>query len=121
MSQTNIATQTMQGPFPVAFSSGLLKLLLTAADSVNGNSFVSTNREVLLVYNTDSASHNLTISSAPDNEKHRSGDLTAYAIPAGEMHAFDFRGGDDGWRQSNGKVNFIGADATLKFAVVTNP
>ena len=122
MSRTNIATQTPVGPYPAggAVSPGALKVNFTAADVSNHNEFMYSGKEILLVTNTDSASHNVTFTSAPD-EHGRSGDIATYAVPAGETHCFDFRQGAAGWLQSDGHVYFQGDNALLLFAILTIP
>src|ERR1041385_6952722 len=102
MARTNIGAQTPVGPFPAggSVSAGALKINFTAADVSNHNKAPYTGKEVLLVWNTDSGSPNLTLTSAPD-EHGRSGDITSYAVPAGEIHEFSFRQGASGWQQSD--------------------
>jgi hypothetical protein len=119
MSRTNIATQTPKGPYPAGgvVSALALDLAWAAADVSNHNEFVYTGREILLVWNTDTASHNLTLTSAPD-EHGRSGDIGSYAVAAGVVSAFNFRSGSAGWLESDGHVYFQADDATMKFAII---
>lgn len=121
MSQTNIATQTPVGPYPSggAVSAGALDLVWTAADVSNGNKFPFTGKEVLLIWNTDTASHHATLSSAPD-EHGRTDDITSYALSAGDIACFSFRGGLAGWLQSSDNSVHISSDSALvKFAILT--
>ena len=120
MSRTNIAAQTPLGPFPAggAVGAGALKINWAAADVSNHNEFILSGKEVLLVWNTDTGAHNLTLTSAPD-QRGRSADVSGYSIPAGEIHAFSFRQGADGWQQTDGHVFFQADDATVKFAVLS--
>jgi hypothetical protein len=122
MARTNIAGQNPAGPFPAGATvgAGALDLVWTAADTVNNNEFPFTGRDILLVQNTDSASHNLTITSSPD-EHGRTADVTSYAVAAGKISAFSFRQGAAGWQQNDGHVYFAGDNALLKFAVITLP
>jgi hypothetical protein len=122
MSRTNIATQTPVGPYPAGGSVAALALDLawTGADTSNHNEFLFSGKEVLLVWNTDTASHNLTLTSAPD-EHGRSGDVTSYAVAAGVVSAFNFRAGSAGWLESDGHVYMQGDSALLKFAILTIP
>ena len=71
MSRTNIADQIPVGPYPTSVGATALDLVWTAADVSNHNEAILTGKEVLLVWNTDSASHNLTITSlAPGRARH---------------------------------------------------
>ena len=120
MSRTNIATQTPVGPYPAGgvVSALGLDIAWTAADVSNHNEFLFSGKEILLVKNTDSASHNLTLTSAPD-EHGRSADITTYAVGAGLTSAFSFRGGSAGWLESDGHVYLQGDNAMLFFAILS--
>lgn len=120
MSRTNIATQTPVGPYPAggAVSGGQLDLTWQTADTTNNNEFVFTGKEVLLVWNPDTAAHHLTLSSAPD-EHGRSSDITSYSVGAGVISAFSFRSGSVGWLQSDGHVYFSSDSALVKFAILS--
>lgn len=120
MTQTLINSQVPVGPFiagqPVAAA---LDLAWVAADTVNGNSFKLTGHEVLLVWNTHATlAYTFTLSSVPDRDQ-RSEDVTAYSVLAATISAFSFLGAAEGWAQPGGLVNFLGANASLKFAVLT--
>jgi hypothetical protein len=123
---TQIAPQPVVGPypsFPVAPAS--LDLVFAAAD-VSGNFFTadqiavtvgsgSIGGDILLVWNTDTNPHNLTISSQPLNG--RTGDITSYAVGAGVISAFKFSQ-LAGWQ--NGTTVSLTADSALvKLAVLT--
>src|SRR5579863_9076738 len=96
---TQIAVQPIAGPYPVVpVAPASLDLAFVAAD-VSGNFFTadaisltvgsnSIGGDILLVWNTDAAPHNLTITSQPLNG--RSGDITSYAVGAGVISAFKF-------------------------------
>jgi hypothetical protein len=120
MSRTNIATQIPVGPYPAGgiVAALALDLAWVGADVSNHNEFQFTGKEVLLVWNTDTASHNLTVTSAPD-EHGRADDIASYAVAAGVVSAFSFRAGGAGWLQSDGHVYFQGDNALLKFAILS--
>jgi hypothetical protein len=122
MARTNIPGQTPVGPFPAGgtVSAAALDLTMTAADTSMHNKTPFTGRDILLVQNTDSASHNLTITSAPD-EHGRSSDIASYAVGAGKISAFSLRGGAAGWLQSDGNLYYQGDSAMLFFAVLSTP
>jgi hypothetical protein len=108
----------MIGPYPTALplSSEALKVTMAAADASNGNSFPLTGSEKLLIQNTDSSAHTVTISSVAING--RTGDITTYSVGAGEIHAFDFHGGIAGWQQSDGTVHLAVSSALIYFGVL---
>lgn len=114
---TPITTQTPVGPYPGSVSAGSLDITMTAADNVNGNSFVITGHEILLIWNTDSAAHTVTISSVADSLG-RTGDVTSYSVGATTHSAFSFLGGVNGWQQPGGTVNFTANSNLIKFAVL---
>lgn len=63
-------------------SSTALNPTLTAADNVNFNYFVASGRDLVVVYNSDTAPHNLSVVSAPDACTGRKSDIVNYVIPA---------------------------------------
>jgi hypothetical protein len=58
----------------------------------------------------------VTISSVAING--RTGDITTYSVPANSIAAFSFRGGLQGWQQSNGNVNLATSSALIYFGVI---
>ncbi len=117
---TVITTQSPKGPYPGTVSAGQLDLTWTAADTVNGNAFVMTGHEILLMWNPDASAHTVTISSVSD-VRNRTGDVTNYSIAATTISAFNFVGLTDGWQQSNGQVYFSSNSNLIKFAIITEP
>lgn len=123
MSQTNIATQGVIGPYPAGGSVAALALDLTwtVADVSNGNKFTFTGKEILLIWNTDSSGHHCTFSSVADS-KGRTNDVTAYALAAADIARFSFRGGAEGWQQSaDGSIHISADNALVMFAILTIP
>jgi len=119
MSQTALpATNAIVGPYPAALpvSAGALAVTMTAADASNGNSFVLTGSEILLIQNTDSSAHTVTISSVAING--RTGDITTYSVAANSIAAFSFRGGVSGWQQTDGTVHLAVSSALIYFGVI---
>lgn len=113
---TSIAVQTPLGPYPGAVGSGALNFALAAADPSNGNSFALTGREVLLVFNSDvAAAHTVTFTSAPDPQG-RTSDITSYSVASGAYAIFSYRGGVNGWRQSDGTAHLMASSASIEFA-----
>jgi hypothetical protein len=118
--ETALSIITPKGPYDAVAANGL-DFAFTAADAVNGNSFICTGRELLLIRNdhqTDPAT--ITITSAPDPYG-RTKDIAAYSLAAGEFAAF-WIGKSIGWRQSDGKVWLsIAGTGTIKLAVLRIP
>jgi hypothetical protein len=123
---TQIVPQPIVGPYPtLPVTAASLDLAFVAAD-VTGNFFTadqisvtvgagSIGGDILLVWNTDAAPHNLTISSQPLNG--RTGDITSYVVGAGVISAFKFSQ-LAGW-QSGSTVTFTADNALVKLAVLT--
>lgn len=116
MARTALTKVTPKGPY-TAISPGDLALAFTAADAVNGNKFPLSGTEIVLMQNTDTGAHHVTISSTPD-DKGRSGDIASYSIAAGAFAVWSARGAHDGWKESDGNLYISADDATIKFAVL---
>lgn len=91
----------------------------TAADVSNKNSFASTGREILLVFNSGASEYTATITSAPD-DLGRTKDIDAYALAAGDYALFG-PVKQKGWKQSDGKVYLEANNAAVKFLVIRLP
>ena len=120
MARTALTVAVPKGPYDAVTANGL-DFAFTAADEVNGNAFVCTGRELVLVRNTHATdAATVTITSAPDPYG-RTKDITAYSLAAGEFAAF-WIGRSIGWRQSDGKVWLdAGGSGTIEFAVLRIP
>ncbi len=120
MARTALTVPTPKGPYDAVSANGL-DFPFGAADDVNGNSFVCSGRELVLMHNdhaTDAAT--VTIASAPDPYG-RTKDITTYSLAAGEFAAF-WIGRTAGWRQSDGKVNLdVAGSGTIKLAILRIP
>lgn len=106
----------------VAVTANQLALTLTACDAVNGNSFISTGREVIIADNTDSTAHTFTVSSVPDQLGRSDTSLTNYSLAAsgttGSFSVIQFKW-QTGWLQSGGQVvNMTCSSNLIKFAIL---
>jgi hypothetical protein len=103
----------------VAVTAGQLTLTFTACDNVNGNFFVGTGREVLVVQNADGASaHTFTVSSVADQLGRTDTSLTGYSVAASTTVAVQMKY-LAGWLQSGGQnVNVSCNSNQIKFAVL---
>lgn len=117
--QTPLTVAVPLGPYVTGQpTAGTLNYTYAACDATNGNSFVVTGREVLLVQNTSTmTAYTFTISSVADNLG-RTNDVTSYSVAASAFAAFNFRGGTSGWEQSDGTVHLSCSNAALSFAVL---
>lgn len=90
----------------------------SAADTVNGNAFLSSGNDMLCVFNSDTNPHSFTISSAPD-EFGRFADVS-YSVAAG-LYSFVTINTASLYIQPNtNEVLIACASALVKFLVVTN-
>lgn len=89
-----------------------------AMDAANGNSFVATGKETILVKNTSAdTGRTLGIVSAPDRMG-RTGDfsqLIAFGVEVAIRPALK------GWRLANGTIKLTAATADLEVAVLRDP
>lgn len=120
MSQTALTVQPVVGPYPALPVAALaLAVAFAAGDNANGNSFPVTGKEVILVQNSDSVAQTVTLSSVAD-ALNRTGDITAYSIPAGAFAAFT-PSQITGWKQTDGTMHLACSAATIKFAILRLP
>lgn len=118
--ETALPIITPKGPYDAISANGL-DFEFTEADAVNGNAFVCTGRELIVIRN-DHASDpaTVTILSAPDPYG-RTKDIATYSLAAGEFAAF-WAGKTAGWRQSDGKLWLsVAGTGTIKFAILRIP
>lgn len=103
----------------VSVTAGQLVVTMTACDNVNGNSFVSTGREVLLVQNTAGGAGTFTVTSVADALGRTDTSLTAYSLAASAIAAVQMKY-QTGWVSGSGTatVTLACSAATMKFAVL---
>ncbi len=105
---------------PSAYAIVPVALAFTAWDAANGNKFISTGREILLVKNAHATlAKTVTIPSVADDQG-RTGDITAYSIPALATYTFQ-QFAQDGWKQSDGYINVDGSTTDIQFCVLQLP
>jgi len=63
-------------------TAGQLTVTPVACDTVNGNTFTATGREILILQNTDSSTHNITVTPVADPYGGTNTSLTNYSLPA---------------------------------------
>jgi hypothetical protein len=120
MARTAIAAFSPPGSKPVLpLGAGSAQLTGQAADAVNFNSTPCTGREMVIVHNTDVGAQTVTFHSVAD-AFNRTGDITAYSIPAGKKAVFGpFRPSE--WRQADGNLYIDASSANVLIDVVTLP
>jgi hypothetical protein len=120
MPETALPIITAKDPFAVIAADGI-DFVFTACDVANGNDFVSTGRELILVQNSGAAPYTVTVTSVLD-EKNRTGDVGPYTLAAGEFACITagltlLRG----WRQSTSKIKISASNIAVKFAIIKLP
>src|ERR1700676_3677953 len=65
---TVLSTQVLliNGSANAPITAGSLTITFTACDAVNGNSFTSTGREVLVIFNSGGSAYTVTVNSVAD-------------------------------------------------------
>ena len=120
MARTALPIIAPLGSYPaLPITAGAATYVLTAADIVNNNSFVSTGRELLLIQNTAAGAGTVTVHSVADGLQ-RVGDITTYSVPAA---GFAVLGpfNKAGWVQTDGTIWLDGSAITILFAVIRLP
>lgn len=115
MARTVITPISQTSKYPTAFTA----VTWTAADPTNGNRFVLTGRETLLVRNVG-ATTNVTFFSSTSEPQNRSGDITNSSL-ATNGHATLGPLALNGWRQEDGYAWVTGQTANIEFAVLRQP
>lgn len=118
---TAITVQTIKGPFE-AITAGGADFTFAAGTITDGDTFVCTGREILIVTNTEVADAKTVTITSVDDEKGRSEDITAYSLAAGDFAVFGVGlTNSKGWKSTAGKVRITVSAATVKVAVLRLP
>jgi len=104
---------------PKGYGTAGVAVTFTAWDATNGNQFLCTGKEVLVVQNSGVAPQTVTITSQADPYG-RSGDITAESIAIGAFHVFQ-QFPQEGWADAGGMVHVDGSTVDIKFAVLRLP
>jgi hypothetical protein len=115
---TVLSTQVLliNGSANAPITAGSLAITFTACDATNGNSFTSTGREVLLIFNSGGSTYTVTVNSVADQLNRLDTSLTAYSLSAGAYAAVQMKN-LTGW-QSSGSISMTCTNAAVKFAVI---
>lgn len=93
---------------------------MTAGDASNGNDFVSSGDEIVIVQNTHATlAYTVTFTSVADS-LNRTGDITAYSLAAGDIAVFGpFPA--HGWRYTGNKIRVTVSNASVKIGLKRLP
>lgn len=119
MARVLVAAQVAPGAYPVVTANSR-DLAMQAGDASLGNyTPLVEGKTLIIVQNTDSGAHTITITSVVDTPFNRLGNVVAYSLGAGELAFFGpFKAA--GWLQSAPAGIWIDVDdATMKIAVIT--
>jgi hypothetical protein len=100
---------TPKGPYPGTVAANGLDAATFDLDNTNGNVWVGTGRELLVIQNPTAGAVTVTLTSSAD-AANRKGDITAYSLGAGEFMTFWY-GSLVGWNQGGGQV-YLDCSAT---------
>ena len=130
MPPTQIATQTVQGPYPsLPVAPTSLDLVFTPADIANGNFFVADTPitvrpegvyggDVLLVWNTTAGALQFSLASQPDAQgRNGDGSTAPYTIAANTISAFKLSQ-ITGWADGSNNIYVSSPSASVLFAIL---
>lgn len=119
MARQTLTPVAITGKWPTA----PVALPMTAADSTNKEQVPCTGREIIIARNTNAAStaRTITITSVSNPADNRTGDITAYSIPAGTQVMIGPLA-PEGWRQNaNGYTYIEASNAEVVWSVIQIP
>ena len=118
MARTPLTKSTPLGSLPATLPlvANSADLTMTAADVGNGNSFVASGKDLVIVQNSHaSTTYTVTVTSVAKDG--RTGDITTYSLAAGVIAVFGPLQ-TPGWRQTDGSVYLAGSNAAIKFGII---
>jgi hypothetical protein len=119
MARTTLTAKTAVGSYASYAAANVADFTMTAADVANKNDVVAAGKQLIFAHNTGASERTITITSSAD-QYGRTGDVTAYAIQAGEYAVFGpFE--LSGWVQTDNKMYFESNNAEVKFGVLNLP
>ena len=121
MAATVITVQQLLSPFPVTpLTASSADITFTALTVTEGDTFVCTGREVILISN-GTGTNTLTISSA-DDAYGRAEDITAYSLAENDFSVFGVGlTNAAGYKTSAGLIKMTPSSAEVKAAVLRLP
>lgn len=98
-----------KGPYPGTVAANDLDVVPFTLDNTNGNVWVGTGRDLLVIQNPTAGAITVTLTSSVDSQN-RKGDITTYSLGIGEFMTFWY-GSLVGWDQGGGQL-YIDCSAT---------
>jgi len=118
---TAITVQTITAPF-AAITAGSADFTLAAGDATNGNTFICTGREILIVQNTDGANPYYVTITSVDDEQNRAENITEYALAVADFAVFGIGlTNSKGWKSTAGTIRIDVENVAVKVAVLRLP
>ncbi|HNP80124.1 MAG TPA: hypothetical protein PKN47_01575 [Nitrospira sp.] len=119
--RTSVTTSvvTPKGPYPGTVAANALDVATFDLDNTNGNVWVGTGRELLVIQNPTAGAITVTLTSSADAQN-RKGDITTYSLGVGEFMAFWY-GNLVGWNQGGGQVYLDCSASGLKGLIFKIP
>jgi hypothetical protein len=116
---TVLTVQNIKGPFETIAANGA-DFTFAAGTITDGDTFVCTGREILLVKN-GTGTNTITITSV-DDEKGRAEDITTYSLATTEHAVFGVGlTNSQGWKSSAGTVRITVSSVEVSVAVLRLP
>ena len=109
---------TLNSSQGVSVAAGAQDIGFAASDSINGNSFASSGKDIVLVKNTDASAQTVTITAVADSDG-RTGSISTYSLAAGDVAWFGILDAD-GW-STDGNVYIDTSDNNVHIAVLRIP
>jgi hypothetical protein len=117
---TPIVPKTILGPF-ATYGAGLADFTFAAGTITDGDNWVCSGRDLLVVRNTNVGAQTITIVSV-DDETNRAGNITAYSLAAGDFAVFGVGLTNSlGWQGTGKKIRITVSHAEVVVAVLTLP
>lgn len=121
MARTAITPVTPLGSYDpyAADAANVVPAAMSGSSGTDGNEFVASGKDLVLVENTGGSPYTITFSSV-DDPYGRTGDITTYSIGAGEFAVF---GAFNvvGWRQTDNNIYFEATNLAVEVVVVALP
>ncbi len=109
--RTSVTASVVQpkGPYPGTVAANDLDVVPFTLDNTNGNVWVGSGRDLLVIQNPTAGAITVTLTSSADAQN-RKADITTYSLGVGEFMSFWY-GNLVGWNQGGGQV-YLDCSAT---------
>lgn len=110
---------TPKGPYPGVVAANDLDVAPFTLDNTNGNVWVGSGRDLLVIQNPTAGAVTVTLTSSADAQN-RKADITTYSLGVGEFMTFWY-GNLVGWNQGGGQLYLDCSAAGLKGMIFRIP